>query len=213
MPDDEPRDWEELRSDTVRAVRKALSVDLPDAELAADAVLSVIDEEMVRALCAEHVSNTMIRSMDFRNGAALELQPARDLVAYWVGASRALLDGAENYSETTVEFGIPEDPQRYSFVVQKVGKLSPHEARRRAEAERDEMHAEVERLRAGSPPEYGVRFTPEGQPCDIPLGTRDDAEGAVGAMREERPGWGAVLVAREPERPAGAWREVPDACR
>jgi hypothetical protein len=46
-------------------------------------------------------------------------------------------------------FGIPEDrPQRYSFVVQKAGKLTPHEARKRAEVERDEAYAEVERLRA-----------------------------------------------------------------
>lgn len=139
---DEPRDWETLRSDAIRAARRVAGDD-DLAERVADAVLSVVDEETVRALCEEHIRNTMIRSMDFRNGASLEVQPARDMIAYWVGAARVLLDGAENYSETTCEFGIPEDPQRYSFVVQKVGKVTPHEARRKAEAERDQLRAEV----------------------------------------------------------------------
>lgn len=145
MADDEPRDWEALRSDAIRVVREAVKLSGPKAELAVDAVLSVVDEECVRALCAEHIKNTMIRSMDFRNGANLELQPARDMVAYWVAAARTLLGGAENYSETTVEwdFSIPEDPQRYSFVVQKVGKLTPHAARRIAEDERDELRAKA----------------------------------------------------------------------
>ncbi len=133
MPD-EPRDWEALRRDAVTAVTAVLLGDVITAEELTDAVLSVVDEETVRALCDEHIRNTMIRSMDFRNGAHLELQPARDMIAYWVGAARTLLDGAENYSETSVEFGIPEDPQRYSFVCQKAGKLTPHEARRKAEA-------------------------------------------------------------------------------
>jgi hypothetical protein len=147
---DEPRDWEALRSDSITAVREAVKLSGPKAAAAVDAVLAVIDEETVRALCAEHIKNTMIRSMDFRNGANLEFETARDLVPYWVAAARPLLDGAENYSETTVEttFSISEDPQRYSFVVQKAGKLTPHEARRQAEAERDRLAAEVELLRA-----------------------------------------------------------------
>jgi len=150
---DEPRDWETLRSDALRAVTEVLE-DAEQienlAEEVTDAVLSVIDDECVRALCADHISKTNLRSMDFRNGAHLEIEPARDMIAYWVGAARALLEGAENYSETTLEwdFKIPEDAQRYSFVVQKVGKLTPHEARRKAEAERDELRAEAERLRA-----------------------------------------------------------------
>ena len=150
---DETRDWEALRSDALREVTTVLdrAEEVSDlAEAVTDAVLSVVDDECVRALCAEHIRNTMLRSMDFRNGASLELEPARDMIAYWVGAARALLEGAENYSETTLEwdFKIPEDTQRYSFVVQKVGKLTPHEARRKAEAERDELRAEVGLLRA-----------------------------------------------------------------
>lgn len=150
MPDrdDEPRDWEQLRSDAIRAVCEALNTGTPAAAPAVDAVLSVIDEETVRALCAEHIKNTGIRSMEFRDGATMQFKAARELAAHWVGASRALLEGADNYSETTMTFGIPEDfPNRYSFVVQRVGKLTPHEARRKAEAERDEALAEVERLR------------------------------------------------------------------
>jgi len=138
---DESRDWETLRSDAIRAVRQVIGDD-EAAEAATDAVLSVVDEEAVNRLADEHIRNTNLRSMDFRNGAKMEFQAARELAAYWVGAARALLDGAENYSETTMTFGIPEDrPNRYSFVVQKAGKLTPHEARRKAEAERDELRA------------------------------------------------------------------------
>lgn len=55
--------------------------------------------------------------------------------------------------------------------------------------------------------EWGVRFSPgSGRPRDLLLGTRDDAQESVTAMREERPEWGAALIAREPERPAGPWR-------
>jgi len=86
--------------------------------------------------------------MDFANGAVMDIVPARDAALGWVGAARALLGNAPNYSETVMEFGIPEDPQRYAFTVQKIGKLTPHQARQRAEAERDELRAEVERLRA-----------------------------------------------------------------
>jgi hypothetical protein len=146
VPNDESRDWEQLRSDAIAAVMLT-GPHRRTAERVVDAVLSVIDDETVRALCADHIRRTNLRSMEFRNGATMQLEPARELVALWVGASRALLDGAENYSETTVTFGIPEDPQRYAFVVQKAGKLTPHEARRKAEAERDELQKEVNRLR------------------------------------------------------------------
>jgi hypothetical protein len=146
VTDDEPRDWETLRSDAIAAVM-ATGPHRRTAERVVDAVLGVVDDETVRALCADHIRRTNLRSMEFRNGATMQLEPAREMVALWVGASRALLEGAENYSETTCEFGIPEDPQRYSFVVQKAGRLTPHEARRKAEAERDELQKELDMLR------------------------------------------------------------------
>lgn len=144
---DEARDWEQLRSDAIREARKVTG-DVQLAEAVTDAILSVVDEETVRRLCDDHIKRTNLRSMSFRNGATLAIEPAREMAAYWVGAARALLEGAENYTETRVDFGIPEDPQRYSFVVQKAGKLTPHEARRRAEAECAELRTEVEQLRA-----------------------------------------------------------------
>jgi hypothetical protein len=62
-------------------------------------------------------------------------------------------------------------------------------------------------VRREAPTEWGVRFSPgSGRPRDLPLGTRDDAQETVEVLRAEQPGWGAVLVAREPERPAGPWR-------
>jgi hypothetical protein len=113
----------------------------------ADAVLAVVDEECVNRLAAQLVADTRLRTMDFRKGANLEMSVAREVSATWVAAARTMLTGAPNYSETLMEFGIPEDPQRYAFTVQKVGKLTPHQARRQAEDERDEALAEVERLR------------------------------------------------------------------
>lgn len=146
MPD-EPRDWETIRSDAITAVREALKTSNPKAAAAADAVLSVVDEECVNRLAAEFIASTKLRSMDFTNGAKMEMEPAREAAALWVGAARGLLDGAENYSEISMEVKAGGDYQRYAFICQKVGKLTPHEARRRAEAERDELRAEVERLR------------------------------------------------------------------
>ena len=144
---DQPRDWEELRDDAIRVVGTVIK-DGDLAEQVTDLVLSVIDEEATRRYCDELIAETRIKSMDFSNGAVMEIVPARDAALGWVAAARALLDGAPNYSETVMEFGIAEDPQRYAFTAQKIGKLTPHQARQRAEAERDELRAEVERLQA-----------------------------------------------------------------
>jgi hypothetical protein len=150
MADDEPRDWEQLRSDAIRAVGRALEdAERVEnvAETATDAVLSVIDEETVRAVCAEIIKETYIKSMDFRDGAAMEIEPSR-LAAYnWVGAARGLLGDAPNYAEATMQFGIAEDPQRYVFTVRKADGMTPHEARRKAERERDDALADLQAAR------------------------------------------------------------------
>lgn len=145
---DEPRDWETLRADAITVVREHVKLSGPKAALAVDAVLSVMDEECVNRLAAEFIADTKLRTMDFTNGARMEMEPAREAAALWVGAARGLLEGAENYAEISMEFKAAGDYQRYAFTCQKVGKLTPHEARRKAEAERDEALAEVERLRA-----------------------------------------------------------------
>lgn len=104
---------------------------------------------------AKQMSEMKIKTMDFRNGIAMELEPARDMAAAWVAAARALLMGGENYNEMTytetredlgkasysMDISIAELPERYTLTVQRValGKLTPHEARRKAEAERDKL--------------------------------------------------------------------------
>jgi hypothetical protein len=137
VPDD-PRDWEQIRAAALDAVNEVLD-DTPLAERVTDAILAVFDEEAVNRLAAEFIAETKLKSMDFRNGGSMELEPARDAAALWVGAARGLLDtvNAENYTEIEMTFGIGEDPRRYAFTCQRVGKLTPHQARRQAEAERD----------------------------------------------------------------------------
>lgn len=68
--------------------------------------------------------------------------------------------------------------------------------------------ADLERLRAARPAEWGVRYTisrRHEQPCP------DEAEArAVAAeMQEDRPGWSAVAVWRDAARPSGPWHEAP----
>jgi hypothetical protein len=77
----------------------------------------------------------------------MEVEPAREMVAYWVGAARAMLGDAPNYSETPIEMEVKvgESPERFAFVLQRVAPeaLTPHQARQRAEAERDQHAAAV----------------------------------------------------------------------
>jgi hypothetical protein len=106
------------------------------------------DEEARERWITKQLDETGIRSMDFRNGIDMELAPARDMVAQWVGAARAMLGDAENYTETPIEMTVKvaEEPERYAFVLQRVGKLTPHQARQAAE-ERAE-HAESQHSEA-----------------------------------------------------------------
>lgn len=135
--------------DAIRtAIADAISNQVPDqyARLATDAALAVLDDAATERYVRQQLAETGIRSMDFRNGMTMELQPARDLVAAWVAAARTMLGDAENYSETRVdlpkvemEVKLAGELERYVFVCQRVGKLTPHEARQRAEAERDAL--------------------------------------------------------------------------
>ncbi|MEV1006111.1 hypothetical protein [Streptomyces sp. NPDC049881] len=100
------------------------------------------DEEARERWIQRQLDETGIRAMDFRNGATMELKPARDLLAHWVAAARAMLGDAPNYTET-IDLGIKmaESPERYTLVVQRhaPGALTPHEARERAEEQRAEV--------------------------------------------------------------------------
>jgi len=145
-----PRDWVLVRQAAIDAVT-AVTGDPQAAPGIADAVLTVCDEEAVNRMAARLLDDTRIRSMDFRNGMHMELQPARELAALWVGAARGMLGDAPNYVE--METHLAGDPQRYVFRVERCGHLTPHQARiqaeeRAADAERQasELRAEVERL-------------------------------------------------------------------
>lgn len=123
------------------------------AEFSTDDLNAVV-EELVRNSAVEAwseriMSEMKIKSMDFRKGVVMELEPAQEMAAAWVAAARGLLVEAENYSESTfveppndparasysMDVSIPELPERYTLTVQRVapGKLTPHEARLRAE--------------------------------------------------------------------------------
>ncbi|MBY8341840.1 hypothetical protein JYK17_17570 [Streptomyces sp. KC 17012] len=117
-----------------------------------DAILAELggrDEEARERWIQKQLDETGLRSMDFRNGATMELEPARELVAYWVGAARAMLGDAENYSETPVsmEVKVAEDPERFAFTLQRVGKITPHEARQQAEQRAEQAEAAIESVR------------------------------------------------------------------
>lgn len=137
------------------------------AELLADRARMAAELEQVRGnayaeavekYAADMADQTQIKSMEIRGGTFhLELDDAREMTAALVATARTMLGDAENYSETRVGFPagkvewevkLAGELDRYVFTVQRAGKLTPHEARMRAEAERDEARAELERLRS-----------------------------------------------------------------
>ncbi|WP_069885256.1 hypothetical protein [Streptomyces luteocolor] len=109
------------------------------------------DEEARERWIQKQLDETGLKSLDFRNGVAMEIEPARELVAYWVGAARAMLGDAPNYTETPIEMEVKvgESPERFAFVLQRVapGALTPHEARQQAEARAERAEAAIERAR------------------------------------------------------------------
>ncbi|MFG2747238.1 hypothetical protein ACGFY0_45305, partial [Streptomyces chartreusis] len=102
-------------------------------------------EEARERWIQKQLDETGLKAMDFRNGMAMEIQPARELVAHWVGAARAMLGDAPNYTETPIEMEVKvgESPERFAFVLQRVGKLTPHQARQQAEERAKRAEAEL----------------------------------------------------------------------
>ncbi|MER7213147.1 hypothetical protein ABT340_39300 [Streptosporangium sp. NPDC000239] len=98
---------------------------------------------------------TLVKGLTVEDGTAtLSLIPPREIAAVWAHCAKGMLGDAPNYSETPVTYPsvsmevIPAgEPERYALIVQRVGKLTPHEARQRAEAERDEALAELKATR------------------------------------------------------------------
>jgi hypothetical protein len=123
-----------------------------------EAVMAEIEQQALDQMAEHFLNETRIRSMDFRNGASMDIEPARELVAHWVGAARAMLGDAPNYSETEIDFG-REDPSGYEmeiklageldgyvFRVQRRGKLTPHQARKLAEDRADSAMAKLDAI-------------------------------------------------------------------
>lgn len=108
------------------------------------------DEEARERWIQKQLDETGLKSMDFRNGMTMEIEPARELVAQWVGAARAMLGDAPNYSETPIEMEVKvaEAPERFVFILQRVGKLTPHQARQQAEARAEQAEAAIVTVRA-----------------------------------------------------------------
>ncbi len=147
-PTAEPCTWEQIRDSITRALRESGAA---DPEGATDAVLAIFDEEALNRLGQQYAEQSRLRFLGAKDGkAALDMVPAEEAIAGWVLAARGMLDGhgAENYTETSIEF--PDRPrgERYAFILQRVGKLTPHQARRQAEAEAEQLRAEVAELRA-----------------------------------------------------------------
>lgn len=122
-------------------LRRAASPDVERLRAERDELLAELggrDDEARERWIQKQLDETGLRSMDFRNGVEMELEPARELLAHWVAAARSMLGDAPNYSETKLSFDVKvaESPELYTLVVQRHGPgvLTPHEARQKAEA-------------------------------------------------------------------------------
>jgi hypothetical protein len=106
-------------------------------------VLDDLAERLLNADAEAIARQATFMGMTVEEGAlALNLGPPRELVIAWVDAARKMLGDAENYSETRIDFPAVSmelkaagEVERYVFTVQRAGKVTPHEARRGAEAD------------------------------------------------------------------------------
>jgi hypothetical protein len=117
----------------------------------ADAALDVFDDDARQKLADELMEATRIRSMEIRNGGFdMDIDAAREITALYVGAARTMLGDAPNYSETPVELTVKvaEAPESYIYVltVQRAEKPTPHQLRKQAEAERDQVREVLQRV-------------------------------------------------------------------
>jgi hypothetical protein len=127
---------------------------LAEAGLLADPAQTTELEELRAQAATAFADTAKLRSMYAEGGAMhLEIDPPHELVFAWVRAARAMLDDAPNYCETRVDAPKVEmvikaagELDRYAVTIQRVGNITPHEARQKAEAERDLalwLHAEA----------------------------------------------------------------------
>ena len=115
-------------------------------ELAAE--LGARDDKARKRWIKNQEKQLGIRFADFRAGRwEMDLAMGREMAAAYVAMAKTMLGDAPNYTETKLEFDvkIAESPETYTLVVQRhaPGALTPHEARQRAEAERDRLLADI----------------------------------------------------------------------
>ena len=98
---------------------------------------------------AENLADqTRLRSLTARPGSlTVDLEPPHELAVAMVEQAKQILGDAPNYTETPLTLTVKAagEVERYAFTVQRVGKLTPHEAREQAEAERDRLRHALER--------------------------------------------------------------------
>ncbi|MFJ9558247.1 hypothetical protein ACIRPH_30955 [Nocardiopsis sp. NPDC101807] len=88
-----------------------------------------------------------LKSLNIVGGVAtFELLPPESFANVFVESARASLEEAS--AESYVEYEIRDNKtsERFAVVVQRVGRLTPHTARLKAEKERDELRATNLRL-------------------------------------------------------------------
>ena len=146
---DEPRDWDTLREAAVAAVAELIGeigaegvADNPAA--AADTVLAVCDEEAVNRMTETYMEEYRLRSLDFRNGMAMDLEPSKAMVAHWVGAARGMIGDATNYVE--MEVSLAGEAEVYVFRLERKEGKTPHQLRREAEAKLEAAETRVAEL-------------------------------------------------------------------
>lgn len=88
-----------------------------------------------------------IKRLDIVGGALqAELIPPQSFATAFIETARASLGSADNYMEYELSDGTTGE--RFAVRVQRVGKLTPHQARQEAEAERDGLLFTLQHVQA-----------------------------------------------------------------
>lgn len=113
----------------------------------AEAVMAVVEDEAISRMADQFVAESRFRSMQVRNGVVeIEAQPAREIVAQWIGASRTLIGDTPNYIEMDVS--LADTGEGYTFYLMRRGRLTPHKARQIAEVRTEAAEAKLAEIEA-----------------------------------------------------------------
>jgi hypothetical protein len=144
-----------MTDEELRQIDELLDTDpikLRDMLIAARAEAAELGAELEHRIDTEAealADQTLVRGLTVEGGAVnLDLIPPREIAAVWVHCAVGMLGDAPNYSETRVDMpkvSLEISPagtlDRYALIVQRVGKLTPHEARQQAEARSEQAEA------------------------------------------------------------------------